>query len=108
MKDILEIHKYSFTYKMTAILVIVFNILFSIFNLVSLGLFVPFLNLIFLDHTKEIEIIAKPIYNGGVTEFFQYLTEYYNYFMQSMIAEDPKKALLFVCISIVVAFMILL
>ena len=106
MKDILEIHKYSFTYKMTAILVIVFNILFSIFNLVSLGLFVPFLNLIFLDHTKEIEIIAKPIYNGGVTEFFQYLTEYYNYFMQSMIAEDPKKALLFVCVSIVVAFIL--
>ena len=91
---------------MTAILVIVFNILFSIFNLVSLGLFVPFLNLIFLDHTKEIEIIAKPIYNGGVTEFFQYLTEYYNYFMQSMIAEDPKKALLFVCVSIVVAFIL--
>lgn len=106
MKDILEIHKYSFTYKMTAILVIVFNILFSIFNLVSLGLFVPFLNLIFLDHTKEIDIIAKPIYNGGVTEFFQYLTEYYNYFMQSMIAEDPKKALLFVCVSIVVAFIL--
>jgi len=106
MKDILEIHKYSFTYKMTAILVIVFNILFSIFNLVSLGLFVPFLNLIFLDHTKEIEIIAKPIYNGGVTEFFQYLTEYYNYFMQTMIAEDPKKALLFVCVSIVVAFIL--
>ena len=106
MKDILEIHKYSFTYKMTAILVIVFNILFSIFNLVSLGLFVPFLNLIFLDHTKEIEIIAKPIYNGDVTEFFQYLTEYYNYFMQSMIAEDPKKALLFVCVSIVVAFIL--
>lgn len=106
MKDILEIHKYSFTYKMTAILVIVFNILFSIFNLVSLGLFVPFLNLIFLDHDKEIEIIAKPIYHGGVTEFFQYLTEYYNYFMQTMIAEDPKKALLFVCVSIVIAFIL--
>ena len=106
MKDILEIHKYSFTYKMTAILVIVFNILFSIFNLVSLGLFVPFLNLIFLDHDKEIEIIAKPIYHGGVTELFKYLTEYYNYFMQSMIAEDPKKALLFVCVSIVVAFIL--
>lgn len=106
MKDILEIHRYSFTYKMTAILVIVFNILFSIFNLVSLGLFVPFLNLIFLDHDKEIEIIAKPIYHGGITEFFQYLTEYYNYFMQTMIAEDPKKALLFVCVSIVVAFIL--
>ena len=106
MKDILEIHRYSFTYKMTAILVIVFNILFSIFNLVSLGLFVPFLNLIFIDHDKKIEIITKPIYNGGVTEFFQYLTEYYNYFMQTMIAEDPKKALLFVCVSIVVAFIL--
>ncbi len=106
MKDILEIHRYSFTYKMTAILVIVFNILFSIFNLVSLGLFVPFLNLIFLDHDKKIEIVAKPIYNGGITEFFQYMTEYYNYFMQTMIAEDPKKALLFVCVSIVVAFIL--
>lgn len=104
MKEIFEIHRYAFTYKMTAIMVIVCNILFTIFNLISLILFIPFLQIIFLDPSEKVTEVIQPIYNGGFIEFFKYISEYYNYFMQSMVAEDPKKALLFVCFSVITAF----
>jgi len=104
MKEIFEIHKYAFTYKMTAVLVIVCNLLFTIFNIISLILFIPFLQIIFLDPEEKVQKAVEPIYSGGFIEFFKYISEYYNYFMQSMVAEDPKKALLFVCLSVVSAF----
>jgi subfamily B ATP-binding cassette protein MsbA len=104
MKEIFEIHKYAFTYKMTAVLVIVCNLLFTIFNIISLILFIPFLQIIFLDPEEKVQKVIEPIYSGGFIEFFKYISEYYNYFMQSMVAEDPKKALLFVCLSVISAF----
>jgi subfamily B ATP-binding cassette protein MsbA len=104
MKEIFEIHRYAFTYRLTAIMVIINNLLFTIFNLVSLILFVPFLQIIFLDTDKKIDAIVKPEYHGGFIEYFKYLSKYYNYFMESMAAEDPKKALLFVCFSVITAF----
>ncbi|MGC6433240.1 MAG: ABC transporter ATP-binding protein [Crocinitomicaceae bacterium] len=104
MKEIFEIHRYAFSYRITAIMVIFCNLLFTIFNLVSLILFVPFLQIIFLDTDKKFEAIVKPEYHGGFIDFFKYLSSYYNYFMESMAAEDPKKALLFVCFSVIIAF----
>ncbi len=104
MKEIFEIHRYAFSYRFTALMVIFCNLLFTIFNLVSLILFVPFLQIIFLDTDKKFEVIVKPEYHGGFINFFKYLSSYYNYFMESMAAEDPKKALLFVCFSVIIAF----
>jgi ATP-binding cassette, subfamily B, bacterial MsbA len=104
MKEIFEIHKYAFTYKMTAVLVIVCNLLFTIFNIISLILFIPFLQIIFLDPEEKVEKVIEPIYSGGFIDFFKYISDYYNYFMQSMVADDPKKALLFVCLSVISAF----
>lgn len=103
MKDFLEIYRYTFTYKTKAILVIVCNLLFVIFNLLSLILFIPFLQLIFKPAQKMVELV-EPEWNGGFTHFFEYVVDYYNYFMQKMINDDPKEALLFVCISVFVAF----
>jgi len=104
MKDILEIHRYSFTYKKTAILVIVFNILFTIFNLISLMMFIPFLTIIFIDKTTNFADLVRPIYNGGLLDFFIYVKDYGNYFMHSLIADDPKKALFFICTTILITF----
>lgn len=103
MKDILEIYKYTFKYKMNAILVIVFNILYVIFNLLSLALFVPFLQVIFNDDKVKEELI-RPVYDGTFSGFFAYIGELYNYEMHVMSASDPKGALLFVCISVLFAF----
>lgn len=102
MKGILEIYRYTFSYRWTAFLVIAFNLLFIIFNLLSFALFVPFLQIIFLDENTE--KVAKPVYNGGFSEFFEYCTDYFSYAMQSMASDDPKGALVFVCISVGIAF----
>jgi subfamily B ATP-binding cassette protein MsbA len=106
MKEIFEIHRLAFTYRMTSILIIICHLFYAIFNLVSLALFVPFLKIIFIDHNKSTTHINEPVYNGGFINFFKYLSKYYNYFMESMATEDPKKALYFVCVSVFTAFLL--
>jgi len=103
MKGILEIYRYTFKYKWTAYLVIMCNILFVIFNLASLALFIPFLQVIFKD-PNEVEELVRPIYDGTFSGFFEYAGSYYNYWMHSMNETDPKGALFFVCISVVISF----
>ncbi len=105
MKGILEIYRYTFFYRWTALMVIVFNLLYVIFNLLTFALFVPFLQIIFkTDDT--IESIAEPVYNGGFVAFFEYCADYFQYAMQSMADNDPKGALVFVCISVAIAFLL--
>jgi subfamily B ATP-binding cassette protein MsbA len=106
MKEIFEIHRLAFTYRMTSILIIICHLFYAIFNLVSLALFVPFLKIIFIDHNTSTTHINEPVYHGGFINFFKYLSKYYNYFMESMAAEDPKKALYFVCVSVFTAFLL--
>ena len=91
---------------MTSILIIICHLFYAIFNLVSLALFVPFLKIIFIDHNTSTTHINEPVYHGGFINFFKYLSKYYNYFMESMAAEDPKKALYFVCVSVFTAFLL--
>jgi len=103
MKDFWEIYRYTFSYKGRAILVIVCNLLFVIFNLLSLVLFIPVLQLIFKP-TVSIQKINAPIWNGGFFDFFTYVKDWYNFFMQNMVNDNPKQALFFVCTSVFVAF----
>jgi subfamily B ATP-binding cassette protein MsbA len=106
MREIIEIHRYAFTYRMTSILVIIFHLLYTVFNLVSLVLFVPFLQIIFLDKNKAIKHVIEPVYNGGFINFFKFISKYYEYFMNSMAAQDPKKALYFVCFTVFISFLL--
>ncbi|MFN5148442.1 MAG: ABC transporter ATP-binding protein [Flavobacteriia bacterium] len=103
MKDILEIYRYTFFYKGRAFMVIFCNLMFVIFNLLSLVLFIPFLQLIFKP-SQEVPDLKQPEWDGGLFDLLGYSKDYYNYFMQKMVNEDPKDALLFVCISVFVAF----
>lgn len=105
MKALLEIYRLTFSYRLKAVLVIIFNLLFVIFNLVSLILFIPFLQLIFQkEEIFKTEELVKPVYEGGLIKFFEYCSEYYNYLMKVAVAEDPKSALLMVCVSVLLAF----
>ncbi len=91
-------------YKGRALATIFFNLLFVIFNLVSLVLFVPFLQVIFPSEDTEL-VLSEPQYSGeGIGGFIDYVKDYYDYFMSTMAQEDPKYALMFVCISVVIAF----
>ena len=103
MKSLIEIYKRTFTYKGTAILVIFSNLMFVIFSLISMVLFVPFLQLIFKAN-DTVEVPVKPNYSGGFISFFEYCSNLYEYFMKEMVQRNPKDALLFVCISVIIAF----
>ncbi|MEN9998312.1 MAG: hypothetical protein RI922_1302 [Bacteroidota bacterium] len=105
MKDFLEIYRYTFMYKGRAILSIIYNLLFVVFNLLSLVLFIPVLQLIF-EPVKKSAILVEPIWNGGFVSWFSYIKEYYNFYMQKMVNEDPKYALAFVCITVFLAFLL--
>ena len=102
MKDFIQIYRYTFKYRWTAITVILCNLGFVIFNLVSMALFIPFLKLLF--EGTENAVIAPPVYDGSFTGFFSYAGESYNYEMYAMTEADPKGALLFVCITVAIAF----
>jgi subfamily B ATP-binding cassette protein MsbA len=103
MKSLIEIYKRTFTYKGKAILVIFSNLMFVIFSLISMVLFVPFLQLIFKAN-DAVEVPVKPNYSGGFISFFEYCSNLYEYFMKEMVQRNPKDALLFVCISVIIAF----
>jgi subfamily B ATP-binding cassette protein MsbA len=68
-------------------------------------LFIPVLQLIFEPVNKTASLI-QPIWNGGFISWFSYVKDYYNYYMQKMVNEDPKDALLFVCLSVFLAFLL--
>lgn len=104
MKDILEVYRYTFKYRLTAITVILCNLGFVIFNLVSLALFIPFLQVIF-KQGEELEVVTRPVYDGSFTGFFQYCGELYNFKMYEMSAADPGGALLFVCVTVGISFL---
>lgn len=107
MKQLIEIYKASFFYKGRAFATIIFNLLFVVFNLLSLVLFVPFLQVIFPTETKvPKKDLVEPVFQNfeGVTGLVEYVKSYYNYFMHQMAEDDPKQALFFVCVSVVLAF----
>jgi ATP-binding cassette, subfamily B, bacterial MsbA len=66
-------------------------------------LFIPVLQLIFKP-----EIVAKkvpePNWNGQFFSLFEYIKDYYYFFMDNLVSQDPKFALLFVCVSVFIAF----
>lgn len=102
MRDILEIFRYTFYYRLTAITVILCNLGYVIFNLVSLALFIPFLQVIF--SSGEIREVAEPVSDGSISGMIRYIGEWYNYKMYLMSSADPKGALLFVCITVAISF----
>lgn len=103
MKDFLQIYRYTFKYRWTAITVILCNLGFVIFNLVSMALFIPFLKLLF-EGTETAVTLTVPKYDGTFTGIFQYIGTWYNYEMNAMTQADPKGALIFVCITVAIAF----
>jgi subfamily B ATP-binding cassette protein MsbA len=104
MKDFFKIYRLSVQNRWQTFLVVFYNLLFVIFNLLSLVLFVPFLQLIFPSKDKEAVIYLKPDFNDKTTNIFDYFSDLYNYEMQQLVLKDPKEALLLVCILVISAF----
>jgi subfamily B ATP-binding cassette protein MsbA len=100
-----EIYRYTFKYKGLAWATILFNLLFVIFNLLSLVLFIPVLQLIFRN-PDDIVPVAYPKHHDGLIGWFQYIKEYYSYSWYELIKSYPQSALLVVCVSVLIAFVL--
>jgi subfamily B ATP-binding cassette protein MsbA len=91
-KDIL---KYEKKYRKFTVLNILFNILYAIFNVLSVLAFIPVLNILFGTEKK---VIIKPIYQG-ITSIGSYLESSFNYFIYQKIINDGEiNVLLFICL----------
>jgi subfamily B ATP-binding cassette protein MsbA len=91
-KDIL---KYEKKYRKFTVLNILFNILYAIFNVLSVLAFIPVLNILFGTEKK---VIIKPIYQG-ITSIGSYLENSFNYFIYQKIINDGEiNVLLFICL----------
>jgi subfamily B ATP-binding cassette protein MsbA len=100
-----EIYNYTFKYRGLAWATILFNLLFVIFNLLSLVLFVPVLQLIFRKK-EELPTLPVPQYKGGWDGPFNYMQDQYNFQLREIVSYDPKAALFFVCLSVMLAFIL--
>ncbi len=99
MNNLWKILRYAVPYWGFASLNIFFNILSVLFSLVSFGLFIPVLDMLF-QKTKAVEAVG-PI---DFTEFAS-LKEHFYYFFGQMITEfGEEKMLVYIAISMVVLF----
>ena len=103
MNSIRQIFNYSFKYKKLAFLTIIGNLLFTFFNLLSLVLFIPFLQLIFSSEKLQ-TVIPRPTYSGDISLLPEFIIKSYNFQMHDMVIHDPKQALFSVCIMVFSAF----
>ncbi|WP_298765015.1 ABC transporter ATP-binding protein [uncultured Polaribacter sp.] len=91
-KDIL---KYERKYRKFTVLNIGFNILYAVFNVLSVLAFIPVLNILF---GKSEKVTQKPIYQG-ISDIGEYLEGNFNYFISNKITEEGEiNVLLFVCL----------
>ena len=90
LKDLKEIFKHTFVYRKTALTVVFYNLLFVVFNLLSLVLFIPVLQLIF-SAPSATQRYEKPNSPNSILEVGSYCKEAYNYFMGNLVKNDPSQ-----------------
>ncbi len=96
-----KILRFAKPYKSYAFLNILFNILYSIFNVLSIIIFIPTLGILFSTQEK---VSTAPVYQG-LGSLQVYLKDSLNYFLTVKVdAEGPEAALVFICIASIVIF----
>ncbi|UZT96592.1 ABC transporter ATP-binding protein [Chryseobacterium fluminis] len=83
-----------------------FNILYSVFQIASLGTILPVLGMLF-GTIEAKKYSTAPVYSGDILDFFDYVKEYANYYVQSLVTEHGALSVL-AWLCIITAFMFLL
>ncbi|MCS3532501.1 ABC transporter ATP-binding protein [Chryseobacterium sp. JUb7] len=83
-----------------------FNILYSVFQIASLGTILPVLGMLF-GTIEAKKYSAPPVYSGDILDFFDYVKEYANYYVQSLVTEHGALTVL-AWLCVITAFMFLL
>ena len=96
-----KIVRFAYPYKKYAYLNVLFNILYAIFNVLSVLAFIPVLNILF---DQENTVKDEPIYTG-FAEISSYTKESFYYFISQKIEEEGQvSTLLFICLITFVLF----
>ena len=98
-----KILQYAKPYKLYAVLNIIFNIFYAIFSALSFIVLMPLFQVIF--KTEEKIVYEEPIFKG-FTSGMEYLNDYFNYYVSTLVGENQEKTLLFVVLLIVVIFLL--
>lgn len=97
-KDIL---KYEKKYRKFTVLNILFNILYAIFNVLSVLAFIPVLGILFSTNK---EVVKKPTYQG-ITRIGDFLKESFYHFISEKIENEGNiKTLVFICLLAISLF----
>ena len=83
-----------------------FNLMYSLFQIASLGTILPVLGMLF-GTIKPEKYESAPVYSGEILDFFKFLKEYSNYYVQALVTEHGALSVL-AWLCIVTAFMFLL
>ncbi|HCN51025.1 MAG TPA: antibiotic ABC transporter ATP-binding protein [Chryseobacterium sp.] len=83
-----------------------FNILYSVFQIASLGAILPVLGMLF-GTIKPENYETAPVYSGEITDFFPYIKEYANYYVQTLVGQYGALTVL-AWLCVITAFMFLL
>lgn len=91
-------------YRSSFVTAIIFNLLYAIFNVVSLAFLMPILGVLF-DEKKNL-ILTKPVYSGSLDDLKQFFSDYFAYFMNNISnTEGPIYVLAISCIVFIVMFL---
>ncbi|MCS3867773.1 subfamily B ATP-binding cassette protein MsbA [Chryseobacterium ginsenosidimutans] len=83
-----------------------FNLMYSVFQIASLGTILPVLGMLF-GTIKPEKYETAPVYSGEILDFFSYLKDYANYYVQNLVTEHGAlQVLAWLCV--ITAFMFLL
>lgn len=96
-----KILRFAKPYRKYGYLNIFFNILYSIFNVLSIIIFIPTLGILFGTQEK---LTAEPIYQG-LGNLQEYAEGSLNYFLTQQVENDgPLAALAFICVASIIIF----
>ena len=93
--------RFARPYKFYGALNILCNVLYAVFNVLSIIIFIPTLGILF-DNQKE--VYQKPV-SQGFSNLKSYAEDSLNFFLTQKVSEDgPMAALLFICLASIVIF----
>lgn len=99
MKSFWRIIRYAYPYKVQVYLNIFFNLLGTVFSLVSIGMVIPVLRIIFNETTGQVE---EPVYDDGL---LNYLNDLLMYEASVRLGDSgQRQALFYICIWVVISF----
>lgn len=91
-------------YRTSFAIAIIFNVLYAIFNVVSLAFLMPVLQILFGEDKDKI-ITTEPVYSGKITDLKDYFSDFSSYYMNELSQENGALYVLAIsCVLFIISF----